>query len=203
MIFLFGAMIGFVFGAITAGLLAIWIYQALPYRPEVFASTRSETKAQSQGLSRPAASAPPVASEGKGEAQRGASGAEGAAAGSSGKAASGQTDSAATAKAGAPEPAGRRAAPREEVEPAPTAEVRGRFWLQAGAYAQRGEADAQRARIAILGYEAQVYVSESPEKGTLHRVRLGPFRDPEEAARIRSELAREGIEVSVVRASSN
>ena len=90
-------------------------------------------------------------------------------------------------------------APKADTEPAPSAEPRGRLWLQVGAYVNKQDAENQRARFAVLGYEAQIQSADVPDKGSVHRVRVGPYRDPEEAGKVRGDLARQGIEVSVVK----
>jgi cell division protein FtsN len=203
--FFFGGLIGFVAGVVLAGVLAIWIYQSLPYRPEVNPSARSDARPKTPAA-KPAETGQQVVAkeEGKSDAQRIVPPPAVVAPGGTNPAAkpslepeaakSGKADGK-TADAATPPPA--------SAEPSPSAEARGRLWLQVGSYAQRGDAEAQRAKFAVMGYEAQVQVAEVPDKGTLHRVRIGPFRDPDEAARVRSDLARQGIEVSVVRPSAN
>ena len=83
--------------------------------------------------------------------------------------------------------------------PSPSAEPRGRLWLQVGAYANKQDAENQRARFAMLGYEAKIESADVPDKGTVHRVRVGPYRDQDEAGKVRGDLARQGIEVTVVK----
>jgi len=204
--FLFGGLIGFVVGVVAAGVVAIWIYQSLPYRPEINPSARPDVRSKSDSRPKPAETGQQVVAreEGKGEAQRIVPPGSVLAPGGTNPIAKPQPAPTETK----PEPAKTADAdPKSKgtpaTEPAPSAEPRGRLWLQIGAYTSRADADAQRARFAVLGYEAQVQQAEVPERGTVHRVRIGPFRDPDEAARVRSELARQGIEVSVVRPSAN
>ena len=63
----------------------------------------------------------------------------------------------------------------KEPERAPTPEVRETFYLQAGAFQNAGDADNLKARLALLGIEANVQTNSATERGTLHRVRIGPF----------------------------
>jgi cell division protein FtsN len=91
------------------------------------------------------------------------------------------------------------AAKSAAAEPSPSAEPRNKLWLQVGAYVNRQDAENQRARFAVLGYEAQIQSADVPDKGTVHRVRVGPYRDPDEAGKVRGDLARQGIEVTVVK----
>jgi Cell division protein len=50
----------------------------------------------------------------------------------------------------------------------------GRYYVQVGAYRTPGEADRERARIALLGVESSVQRAEIPDHGTWFRVRVGP-----------------------------
>jgi cell division protein FtsN len=78
------------------------------------------------------------------------------------------------------------------------AEPAGTFYLQAGAFANRDEAENQRARLALMGLEGKISTTEKDGK-TFHRVRLGPFSRPEEASNIRAEMAKNNIEASLVK----
>lgn len=202
--FFFGGLIGFVVGVVLAGVLAIWIYQSLPYRPEVNPSARSEVRPKTPAT-KPAETGQQVVAkeEGKSDAQRIVPPTAVVAPGGTNPAAKPSPEPEAAKSGKADGKTADASPPPAAAEPSPTAEARGRLWLQVGSYAQRGDAEAQRAKFAVMGYEAQVLVAEVPDKGTLHRVRIGPFRDPDEAARVRSDLARQGIEVSVVRPSAN
>ena len=85
-----------------------------------------------------------------------------------------------------------------DPEPSPSAEPRGRL-AGVGAYAQAGRRESARPAFAMLGYEAKIESADVPDKGTVHRVRVGPYRDPDEAGKVRGDLARQGIEVTVVK----
>lgn len=189
--FFFGGLIGFVTGLVVAGVLAIWIYQSTPFRPETaplakLDPVKPKIEAKATGQTGELAK-----DEKKAEAERivppGARPDASASAPAAG-------DSAAS-KAAAKAAASAAAAP----EPSPSAEPRSRLWLQVGAYVNRQDAENQRARFAVLGYEAQIQSADVPEKGTVHRVRVGPYRDPDEAGKVRGDLARQGIEVTVIK----
>jgi cell division protein FtsN len=92
------------------------------------------------------------------------------------------------------------AAPAAEPPPAaaPT-EAGGRLFLQAGAFAKAADAENLKARLAMLGHEAAVLEVEVPDKGKLHRVRVGPYATPEEMNRARGQLSQNGIPATVVR----
>ena len=74
-----------------------------------------------------------------------------------------------------------------------------RLYLQVGAFEDPTEADNLKARLALMGIEATVQRGESATKGTVHRVRLGPYARVEDMNALRAELARAGIDVALVR----
>jgi len=53
----------------------------------------------------------------------------------------------------------------------------------------RADADNQKARLAILGFESSVEPANLPDKGTWYRVRMGPYQKLDEINRIRQSLA--------------
>lgn len=186
--FFFGGLIGFVTGLVVAGVLAIWIYQSTPFRPETAPLAKLEPikpkiEAKATGLTGELAK-----DEKRAEAERIVQPGARPDASASVPTASDPAASKAAAKAAAAAP-----------EPSPSAEPRNRLWLQVGAYVNRQDAENQRARFAVLGYEAQIQSADVPDKGTVHRVRVGPYRDPDEAGKVRGDLARQGIEVTVVK----
>jgi cell division protein FtsN len=72
------------------------------------------------------------------------------------------------------------------------------FYLQAGAFPKSGDAENLKAKLAMLGVEANVQEATLPDKGKMHRVRIGPISSPDEMNRVRSELAQSGIQATVV-----
>jgi len=73
------------------------------------------------------------------------------------------------------------------------------YFLQAGAFQNEGDAESLKAKIAFAGLEANVRSVNLPEKGTLYRVRLGPYKSLEEANRIKATLSQNGINAAMVR----
>jgi len=72
------------------------------------------------------------------------------------------------------------------------------YFVQAGAFRSQAEADAQRAKLTMMGLDAKV--SEREQAGRqVYRVRLGPFDDKELAERAKSKLDASGIETALVR----
>jgi cell division protein FtsN len=75
------------------------------------------------------------------------------------------------------------------------------YFLQAGAYATEADADNMKARIAFVGLEAQVKPVNAADKGTLYRVRLGPYQSLEDANRIKAALSQNGVAAAIIKSS--
>jgi cell division protein FtsN len=88
----------------------------------------------------------------------------------------------------------RMKAPRGQQEAA-----RDTYFIQAGSFQNPADADNQKARLAILGFESSVEPANLPDKGTWYRVRLGPFSRLDEINRIRQSLAQNNIDASLVK----
>ena len=73
------------------------------------------------------------------------------------------------------------------------------YFIQAGSFQNPAEADNQKARLAILGYDSSVEPANLPDKGTWYRVRLGPYAKVEEINKVRAALAQNGIDASLVK----
>jgi len=73
------------------------------------------------------------------------------------------------------------------------------YFIQAGSFQNPADADNQKARLAILGFESSVEPANLPDKGTWYRVRLGPYSKVEDINRIRQALAQNGIDASLVK----
>ena len=82
---------------------------------------------------------------------------------------------------------------------------KGHFLVQAGAFQAPGDADNLKAKLALLGYEANIESANVPDKGTWYRVRLGPYGHSEEANQVRAALSHSGIAATLVKiqATSN
>jgi cell division protein FtsN len=73
------------------------------------------------------------------------------------------------------------------------------LFLQIGAFQKAADADNLKAKLALTGLDASVQEVSIPEKGTMHRVRVGPFRDPEEMNRARALLSQTGVQGTVIK----
>lgn len=72
------------------------------------------------------------------------------------------------------------------------------YFVQAGAFRTPEDAEAQRARLSLLGLEARV--SEREQSGRqVYRVRVGPYERKEDADRSRARLESGGFEAALVR----
>lgn len=72
------------------------------------------------------------------------------------------------------------------------------YFVQAGAFRTQQDADAQRAKLAMLGWEARV--SEREQNGrNVFRVRIGPFGKRDDAEQLKDKLASSGVESALVR----
>ena len=73
------------------------------------------------------------------------------------------------------------------------------YFLQAGSFQNPADADNRKAQLAIIGFEASVEPINLPDKGTWYRVRLGPYTKIDEINKMRSTMATNGIDVSLVK----
>ena len=72
------------------------------------------------------------------------------------------------------------------------------YFVQAGAFRSADEAESQRAKLALQGFDARV--SEREQSGrTVFRVRIGPLDSREEAERIQHKLAASKVDAALVR----
>jgi len=72
------------------------------------------------------------------------------------------------------------------------------YFVQAGAFRTQQDADAQRAKLAMLGWEAKV--SEREQNGRpVFRVRVGPFTKRDDAEQLKEKLEGSGVESALVR----
>lgn len=74
-----------------------------------------------------------------------------------------------------------------------------RLMLQVGAYKTPEDADAARARLALLGLDAKVTQVQT-DGATLYRVRLGPYGQLDDLNGIRRTLSENGMEAQLVHA---
>jgi cell division protein FtsN len=73
-----------------------------------------------------------------------------------------------------------------------------RYILQAGAFGASGDAEATKARIALLGLNARVESAQIDGK-TVYRVRMGPYGSASELADAKAKLAGGGLPAMAVK----
>jgi cell division protein FtsN len=92
------------------------------------------------------------------------------------------------------------AAPAKAAEPEPRApRSTQRLWLQAGSFSTERDAENLKAQLALAGIEASLQQATLPDKSVRFRVRLGPYDNVDEAARVKRDLARRGVDATVIR----
>lgn len=84
-----------------------------------------------------------------------------------------------------------------EVKPAVAG---GPMFLQAGSFSNEGDAEKLKARIAFMGAEASIQTVTIPDKGVWHRVRLGPYKNADDMARVRNMLKQNGVDATPIHA---
>jgi len=87
---------------------------------------------------------------------------------------------------------------RSTPDSADTADEKFTYYLQAGAFLERSDAENAKAKLALMGISANI-AERKTDNGTLYRVRLGPFGKMETMNRVRSRLSDNGVDVAVVR----
>ena len=108
-----------------------------------------------------------------------------------------------TSDKGAPKaaenPADKAAEKIASVEKPAVPKAGDKFWLQAGSFTTEADAENLKARLAMSGWQANVQSGTLQDKGVRYRVRLGPYDNTDELNRMRSDLARNGFDVAVIK----
>jgi cell division protein FtsN len=106
-------------------------------------------------------------------------------------------------KEGVPLPSGEgSAAVARPARPVDSTGAVEHYILQAGAFQSPADADSLKARLALLGLEANIETVDLPDRGTWYRVRLGPYGSLGELNHVRSQLAQNGVDASLVKNAS-
>lgn len=97
-------------------------------------------------------------------------------------------------------PASNATAATASIPPAAaTADGGARYILQAGAFGASGDAEALKARIALLGLNARVESAAINGK-TVYRVRMGPYGTASELAEAKGKLGNGGLPAMAIKA---
>lgn len=85
-----------------------------------------------------------------------------------------------------------------KAKSAGSAEEPFQYFVQVGAFRTSEDAEAQRAKLSLVGIEAKL--SEREQSGrVVYRVRVGPYSKKEDADRSKEKLEKAGIETTLVR----
>lgn len=74
-----------------------------------------------------------------------------------------------------------------------------KFFLQAGSFKTKGDAENLKARLALIGMLASVQPIDLAERGTWHRVRVGPFTKKEDVDQANASLKENGIAAQFIK----
>ncbi len=85
----------------------------------------------------------------------------------------------------------------EPVAPTPGADPFS-YFIQAGAFRTPEDAEQQRAKLLLMGFQAKVTEREQSGR-TVYRVRLGPFDKKDEADKAKEKLDGNSVETALVR----
>jgi cell division protein FtsN len=88
--------------------------------------------------------------------------------------------------------------PAPRRTPAVAIEEPGVYVLQAGSFGNAGDAERQRANLALLGIESRVQ-RVSIDDRTFHRVRIGPIEALDELNAVRARLREADVDFMVMR----
>ncbi len=99
-----------------------------------------------------------------------------------------------------------KAEAKPEAKPAPRPETAANeqgidpfnYFVQAGAFRTPEDAEQQRARLLLMGFQAKVTEREQAGR-TVYRVRLGPFDKKDDADRTKEKLDGNSVETALVR----
>ncbi len=72
------------------------------------------------------------------------------------------------------------------------------YFVQAGAFLAPADAEAQRAKLSLMGLEARVFEREQSGRA-VYRVRVGPIDKKTDADRVKARLEGGGVEATLVR----
>ncbi|HQT26052.1 MAG TPA: SPOR domain-containing protein [Burkholderiales bacterium] len=87
-------------------------------------------------------------------------------------------------------------APPETASNPPSTPAVESYYLQAGAFQKKDDADNMKAKLAMIGLESEIQGGGAESK---YRVRIGPYQSQEEMNKTKDELRQNGIAVSIVK----
>lgn len=73
------------------------------------------------------------------------------------------------------------------------------YFVQVGAFAKEDDANNLKTKLALVGFEAFVQTADIPNKGTMHRVRIGPLNDLAKISKISRDLETNGFKPNLIK----
>ncbi len=77
------------------------------------------------------------------------------------------------------------------------------YFLQVGSFKSEADADNLKAKLALQGFEAIVQTANLGDKGTWHRVRVGPLTNIKMINKVRAELTAKSFSADLIKISTN
>jgi len=91
----------------------------------------------------------------------------------------------------------------KEVNDADIQVKKERYFLQVGSFKDEADADNLKAKLALQGFEAIVQTANIPNKGTWHRVRVGPLSNINTINKVRADLTANNFNADLIKINSN
>lgn len=86
----------------------------------------------------------------------------------------------------------------QEVQDNPTIK-KDVYFLQVGAFNKEDDANNLKAKLALQGFQGIVQTANIPNKGTWHRVRVGPLNDLQQINDTRHDLESNGFKADLIK----
>jgi cell division protein FtsN len=91
-----------------------------------------------------------------------------------------------------------RPAKKTPRTPTPPPQTRGGYILQPGSFRKLHEADSMKAKLAMLGVEANIQTVKV-NRDTWHRVRIGPYNNLTQLNRVRDRLRKNNVDTLLMK----
>jgi len=87
----------------------------------------------------------------------------------------------------------------QEIKDNATTVKKDSYFLQVGAFQNVADADNMKAKLALQGFETVVQTATIADKGTWHRVRVGPLSNVDQINKIRGDLTTAGFNTDLIK----
>ncbi|MCU7920626.1 MAG: SPOR domain-containing protein [Candidatus Thiodiazotropha sp. (ex Epidulcina cf. delphinae)] len=96
-------------------------------------------------------------------------------------------------------PEGTTSVPTHEAPPPASLQAQERYILQMGSFRKYQDADRLKARLALIGIEAEIQKVSINNRDTYHRVRSGPYHSQRQLSAARRRVKEDGITSLVIK----